>query len=535
MVLQLEGSDDDSFSIYVNGTTLSFLIREFVLVAGLNCVGNPEDFQCNTKVPNRIVDTYFGGAKNVKKKNLLKCFDDKNWGHDNDGDAVIIAVLYFIYSFIFSTEKNTFTIPRKHFDLVESERYFDYPWGKDAFQNLFYECCSNVDPKIARQVDNRIPRILNWKFTVNQPTYSYLMNDMFNDQENMIVYSDIQLSDIELAIIQIPPEGVDVVNNPTHSNNNEDDSDDFSHTPLLQPKKKHDASVGPSSSPPHKKRKYQLIDPSTVESSIPHVLAIPQSKTPPVMGEFTSLRTLIDENFKSFPTSLKPIRIQKGYTRERNISGDMMMVMQRKMNIDIHSNQYPHAISTGDTLNASTEVNLVCGEVIMEGNTTFEVMCIIPHTSDEGISSEVHVSQFELANEFLPSQIPETRIMIHHAPKTVDSTPLPSHRNWHPSRWTLRDKLRLRRYTDTDSNASVTKEEDVVCNYIRGYRFLANVPWHTVDNVLIPVNLKDKLHWILAVVSFKERCIKRNGLRVREGLVEEDGDLAFVFVRKTPR
>ena len=64
------------------------------------------------------------------------------------------------------------------------------------------------------------------------------------------------------------------------------------------------------------------------------------------------------------------------------------------------------------------------------------------------------------------------------------------------------------RYADTDSNANVAKEEDVVCEYIRGYRLHANVPWYTMDNVMIPVNLKDKLHWVLAVVSFKERCIK---------------------------
>nr|XP_033508630.1 uncharacterized protein LOC117273563 [Nicotiana tomentosiformis] len=50
-------------------------------------------------------------------------------------------------------------------------------------------------------------------------------------------------------------------------------------------------------------------------------------------------------------------------------------------------------------------------------------------------------------------------------------------------------------------------KEDVVCEYIRGCKLLDNIPWHMVDNVLIPVNLKDKLHWILAVVSFKERYI----------------------------
>nr|XP_033508564.1 uncharacterized protein LOC108942888 [Nicotiana tomentosiformis] len=287
--------------------------------------------------------------------------------------------------------------------------------------------------------------------------------------------------------------------------------------------------------------------------------------------------------------------------------GENSEAMQRKLNTDIHADQHPHAISTEDTLNVSTEVNPVCGE-----------------------------------DKFVPSQIPETRIVIHHATKNIGSTPLPSHRNRHPSRWYsspyesnfdsagtsvkltpifdkkypfeddlisgphrtlviqeyekwVRDGLLAKhdqkndmenhykknkstlpkpldfgvdqvtsknwfyllsfdgklwnddhidvifyylrkkgkynqttnfkyttvdcifktriaeifdRYADTDSNANVAKEEYVVCEYIRGYRLLANVPWHTVDNVLIAVNLKDKLHWILAVVSFKERCIK---------------------------
>ncbi|OIT38662.1 hypothetical protein A4A49_64001, partial [Nicotiana attenuata] len=179
MVLQLGGSHDDVFSIYVNGTTLSFSIREFALVTGLNCVDDPDDFEFNEKVPNRIVETYFGGANLVKKKDLLTCFAEKNWGHDNDGDAIKIAVLYLIHTFIFSSEKNSTTIPRLHFNLVESGRYSDYPWGIKAFENLiksiskkmdsqkkyyriagmplamqvwFYECCSNVDPKIALRV-----------------------------------------------------------------------------------------------------------------------------------------------------------------------------------------------------------------------------------------------------------------------------------------------------------------------------------------------------------------------------------------------
>jgi len=79
-----------------------------------------------------------------------------------------------------------------------------------------------------------------------------------------IVYKDIHPSDIELVVIQIPPVGTDVENRPTpaHSDKSGEDSDDFSPTPDLQCKKKHVASVGPSSSPPHKKRKEQNIHPS---------------------------------------------------------------------------------------------------------------------------------------------------------------------------------------------------------------------------------------------------------------------------------
>ncbi|PHT45289.1 hypothetical protein CQW23_14447 [Capsicum baccatum] len=43
--------------------------------------------------------------------------------------------------------------------------------------------------------------------------------------------------------------------------------------------------------------------------------------------------------------------------------------------------------------------------------------------------------------------------------------------------------------------------------YINGFRRHATVSWNTVDNIFIPINLKDKNYWVLAVLSFSERCI----------------------------
>ncbi|KAF3628874.1 hypothetical protein FXO38_27991, partial [Capsicum annuum] len=42
--------------------------------------------------------------------------------------------------------------------------------------------------------------------------------------------------------------------------------------------------------------------------------------------------------------------------------------------------------------------------------------------------------------------------------------------------------------------------------YINGFRMHAVVPWHTVD-IYIPVNIMEKHHWVLAILSFSERCI----------------------------
>ena len=42
---------------------------------------------------------------------------------------------------------------------------------------------------------------------------------------------------------------------------------------------------------------------------------------------------------------------------------------------------------------------------------------------------------------------------------------------------------------------------------IRGYKLLANIPWDRVDEVIIPVNINDKLHWFLVVFRIKSRCL----------------------------
>ena len=60
-------------------------------------------------------------------------------------------------------------------------------------------------------------------------------------------------------------------------------------------------------------------------------------------------------------------------------------------------------------------------------------------------------------------------------------------------------------YADPDGATIGGKQEDILCEYVKGHRLQCTVPWHFVDYVFIPVNMKDNNHWLLAVLSFMDR------------------------------
>ncbi|PHU21500.1 hypothetical protein BC332_06607 [Capsicum chinense] len=62
-------------------------------------------------------------------------------------------------------------------------------------------------------------------------------------------------------------------------------------------------------------------------------------------------------------------------------------------------------------------------------------------------------------------------------------------------------------YSMDHQNLNVGGQEHHLIEYINEFRMHVAVPWHTVEDIFIPVNIKKKHHWILAVLSFSERCI----------------------------
>ncbi|PHT44631.1 hypothetical protein CQW23_13789 [Capsicum baccatum] len=54
----------------------------------------------------------------------------------------------------------------------------------------------------------------------------------------------------------------------------------------------------------------------------------------------------------------------------------------------------------------------------------------------------------------------------------------------------------------------VSRNEECLINIIKGFSIQADLPWHLVDEVYIPINCGDEFHWVLAVVVLKERRMR---------------------------
>ncbi|KAM3376475.1 hypothetical protein P3S68_015190 [Capsicum galapagoense] len=218
---------DDALWISVKDVKLRFGLVEFGIITGLKCTGDAYKC-CDSDGMGQLINTYFPSEQSrVAKQSLIDCINDKRF--KSDEDAVKLAVLYFIHTFLFSTVKHKH-ITRDDFELVESGAYETYPWGKAvfkaimkamkgklqgkpsfyrlgglplAFQCWFYECCPYVNNKIAFRVDDKVPRILSWKVT-KQPTFKELWDVIFRQKQDQLKLRNISPTEFEKATLDLP-------------------------------------------------------------------------------------------------------------------------------------------------------------------------------------------------------------------------------------------------------------------------------------------------------------------------------------------
>ncbi|XP_060194889.1 uncharacterized protein LOC132624072 [Lycium barbarum] len=307
MVRELKESTSDCFTIDINGTVLRFTMREFALMSGLNCVADEGEFTYDEEESNRIMNVYFGGTRSKVKR---------------------------------LDEPRKTSIPRVHFEVVEDGRYVDYPWGKEAFNELIrsiskkysattqyywfhgmplamqvwlYECCSRVPSYLAIKSGNSIPRMLNWRSIDSQPKYNILMEGIFRDgKQSSCTFANTIPTSSELESLQLPDvvvcrdtvdknvlvdanEGTQVTDMPV------DDFDDFSTTPPHLSKGKQQQRTNQTDSPPSKRRRQLPTTASTSKKQQIH----------------TEPQTTVKKSHKDQKVAQKPI-LQKSASPKSN-------------------------------------------------------------------------------------------------------------------------------------------------------------------------------------------------------------------------
>ncbi|KAF3629254.1 hypothetical protein FXO37_29009 [Capsicum annuum] len=556
----------------------------------------------------------------------------KGW-QNNDEDAEKFAILYFLHSFVLSNVE-TVVIPHLHFDLVDSGRYKDFPWGSLSFEDLtrslnnrlkadgqfyliqkmplaiqvwLYECCSNVPLKIASKVDNRIFRLLNWKTIARRPRFEFLMNAMSNDHGK-----------------DPPPKMIN-----EHS----------------KKKQKVDSSIVVAKKPLRKKQVNIFYEHTQTRTPTPRDAKADGTKTPVFKSIptrqasssktkkekqtawviFPQVQSKLDIHVEKVALSKPEIYVEKkGFISKKDFDAfrdeeQVVDIEADKPNIDEggleQSGQYfsPDVVQSSDNISDGTkqqhadeDPNLHNMDYVgtkkspqrssSEIDQKLEANFLGTKTSDEKINETIlSDSQFTIPDEMLPSLNAYRRqsIIIHlsanhqeeshheilnaktsetfiedpaqveltteeqvRTPPNTQEVTNDEQRNeqlWPDSQNTIPDEFLpslnhidvclyyLRKKSKYGSHSSYKnkpnksyKYSTVDCNFMNVIRSLmdvysmdhqnlnvggqehhfieyismhAAVPWHTVEDIFIPVNIKKKHHWVLAVLAFSERCI----------------------------
>ncbi|KAM3325598.1 hypothetical protein P3S67_000723 [Capsicum chacoense] len=131
---------------------------EFAIITGLKCTGDIDEFMytssSNSPSKSPLMSKYFpeSGGGIVRSKLITRV---KMENFENSEDALNLAILYFVHTFMLSQHKKA-PISVAYFQMVED------------------------DKKTTLRQRNIIPRILNWSVECTRPKYESFMSGMFS-------------------------------------------------------------------------------------------------------------------------------------------------------------------------------------------------------------------------------------------------------------------------------------------------------------------------------------------------------------------
>ncbi|KAG5605686.1 hypothetical protein H5410_027178 [Solanum commersonii] len=521
LLLESENVKDDMFIVKINGTELHFGIKEFVAVTGLKC-GLLTDFVLDPSIPNRLITKYFGEKNKVPKLDFLNKFKEDNLFEPED--RFKIGVLYCISTFFTGSKASKTTIPKLYFDLVESGQYMNFPWGNECFrltlkacrrrlgnnptsfkfsqfhialQIWFYECCHLFDNTVAIRVATGTPHILNWKTSNESIFFDDLKNTIFRTYGNQIIFYLLKSSNIKKGHVDFDEKYVELkkeiaevdkhmtelkayVDNstkliidkirsraqPTQTTQQEDDA----HQHVEESEK------APMDQPSVSMREY--VDMSNTDAEAQN--SIDQT----VGGVFNAD---IPGSSTSKPPTLD------GYP-------DLTMTQIIELDPILNANTTPDVQPRNrnpEKYDTSPYIRLLEGESSLRGVPIF---FRIKHPFESHNRFEVEAELIDEVNKWIFKDVSSRRGRKSAYSKLKD--------NFEPQMDFGVVKVSEKDFFNIMVKFDRPWEDGInVGQCIRGFKLLANISWDSVDDVIIPVNISEKFHWLLVVFRIKLRCL----------------------------
>ncbi|KAF3658843.1 hypothetical protein FXO38_10319 [Capsicum annuum] len=421
---------------------------------------------------------------------------------ESSTSAIVISakgtILHFTPREFALVTVDTVSISRLHFDLVESDRYSDYPWRSVAFEEL----ARSLHKKL--KLKGRFYMFLGMPLAIQIWLYE-CCSSVSRNVASKVFFKNIEPTRKKISTFQIPKKLVP--GGASHNGDDIDSDDDFQDPPQRQKqlttKNQHHAES--LASPAKQKLK-------------PHPKGIWQ--------EFNDIRGLISSRFdqmmnainenknpKSIDESIGEAQISESqYTFSDEVLRSIDLDFIKKVNVAVEdefkNKKSVVEINVSKPAEDKLEVDDVDKSKLDHQHTT--PVYIHKGVNDKSsVDPDLPNSQITLPDELLPNlNAYQIDVCLYYLRKKSKYDPNNSYKF---STVDCNFMNIVRRVFDVykvdDASLNAGGKEYHLIEYISGFHMHATVSWHTVDHMFIPVHIKAKHHWVLTVISFSHRCI----------------------------
>uniref|UniRef100_M1DFA0 Ulp1 protease family, C-terminal catalytic domain containing protein n=1 Tax=Solanum tuberosum TaxID=4113 RepID=M1DFA0_SOLTU len=369
-------------------------------------------------------------------------------------DRLKIGILYFITSFLTGSEASRTTIPKLYFDLDESGQYVNFPWGNECFRLTLKVCSHRLGKNPTSFKFSQFHIALQvWFYECCHPFDNTVVLRVSNVTPRILNWKasneSIFFDDLKNMIFR------------THGNQ-------------------------------HKFRNIVLTDEEI--NAMDQINLHQSSRHHETEDQATSERHDVDfdEKYVELKKEIAEIVALDPILNSNTTPN----VQPRNRNPGKYDTSPYIQLSEGESSSRRVPI-LFCIKHPFESHNGFEVAAELIDQFNKWVFKDVssrrgRKSAYSKLKDSFEPQMDFGVVKV--AEKDFFNIMVKPGRPWEDGRESNCDMR------------SISPDHDVG-QCIRGFKLLANIPWDSVDDVIIPVNISEKFHYFFVVFRIKLRCL----------------------------